>query len=97
MRIRRRVRDFLPNDYLSIPSKLHKRLDSDPTSRPLSRSVSFLVGWPGSLDCRNKINARENDEGNRDERMCARFVAPCKSFTRESQAKFEARWLGIAD
>jgi len=66
------------------------------TSRwiPIRQAGLYLVlspfQWPGALDCRNKINARQN-EGNRDKRMCARFVALCKSFTRESQTKFEAR------
>lgn len=68
-------RDFLPSDYLSIPPKLHESLDSDPTSRALSRSVSFSVAHGlSSLDWRNKINARENYEED-DDRMCARFVA----------------------
>lgn len=80
--------------FRATTSRFHRSY----TSRwiPIRRAGLYLAlspfqrHWLVPLDCRNKINARENDEGNRDERMCACFVAPCKSFTRESQAKFES-------
>lgn len=81
---------FLPNDYLSIPSKLHEPLDSDPANRALSRSVSFLVADQALLigvakSMLEREGGRRRGQGRRfrDDRVCARFVAPCKSLARE--------------
>lgn len=89
-------RDFLPNDYLSIPPELHESLDSDPTSRFISFCLLFSDARTSPLDWRSKINARENYEGD-DDRICVRFVASRKSFAREDRAKLENRWLEIVD